>query len=989
MKNYFVGCGGTGAHVMLAMVRLHILGYPFGLFNKGDSKKFPDLILVDQDTTTDNGTAWAKVHDLLKKHPGRFKPRQLFASNQLPLAQDITPLPNKNFATGEEDNLKDRFKTNALLTILTSEKQREIRYSLGMMASPAVGSLLFKLKDQDSDGDYNQLLNQLKGSPVVVCGSIVGGTGASVAPTLTQILYDEGAKVMSVLIHRWFELNEKNPANKINEEAKARNIEMIENASCGLAFSGEDLATKVATVLVGIPNSGLVSRDWAGDTKQPSSDSHTHVVAAIASIRHLLDDEVGKGLYGVSASNSKELTDDLWLGDTNESALGVLYHQAKTLVHILKMYCDALNEYESESEKLQNTKTWLNIINYGSEDFPKLNVCQWVLAGLGDQISQIPKVVTELENIISVYDDKEEGILGWLRKLGIPDSNQGEDYFALEIKHIERIRSQLKKGNNLPVLNDEIFQNFNDENDVTLNKEEFIALLLFHWTADWIKDSLALPNVKNPTDGKVLTGYWPEAVGGDGLEPSWNTVPGKLGQVKSNNIGVTLDNYFKISDLSANGWPHPVSVVRYFKFLLKKKDRIALRKLELLLVGYATGILKLEELNVPANKDTLFDNLARGYNSDLASHRLVHHRKPKIYGFNSPDTLFCPVLDITDADWRDLWQEINGYTASTNWKSSNDWVGHAKDAENIITFWAKQLLTNSPNNLSWLQLLVKDNSDAASSFGIADWIKITGTKESIPLPILGYSTPLPNIIPVNPPINLNTVNIPKFKKCRGFKIITNASLLNIKFKINLIWKDHLDALQEEEIIFAWGKKDETTTWIIKIDNGQFEVITIENLKVIDVESIKVPHCIPLQQNPVPGSNHNRGDVKFPDLPILADYISLVETSPGNRLIDTNWAKISPYTTDRQNTEVRWEIYFAGRPNPESIVLPIDDSNPPTNAHWMVWPNFKSANPALPWKAYYIYEHSTNKDLEVKVLALDADGMPSQLYERPATVNGPS
>ncbi|MYC24629.1 MAG: hypothetical protein F4X56_01760, partial [Gammaproteobacteria bacterium] len=75
MNNRFIACGGTGAHVMLAMVRLHILGSPFGLFFK-TGNNLPDLFLVDQDSgdgkEQDKRTPWQEVKHLIKVHPGKY-----------------------------------------------------------------------------------------------------------------------------------------------------------------------------------------------------------------------------------------------------------------------------------------------------------------------------------------------------------------------------------------------------------------------------------------------------------------------------------------------------------------------------------------------------------------------------------------------------------------------------------------------------------------------------------------------------------------------------------------------------------------------------------------------------------------------------------------------------------------------------------------------------------------------------------------------------
>ena len=46
MANNLVLCGGTGAHVAVALLRLHTLGHLVGFFGIDE---FPDLYLLDQD----------------------------------------------------------------------------------------------------------------------------------------------------------------------------------------------------------------------------------------------------------------------------------------------------------------------------------------------------------------------------------------------------------------------------------------------------------------------------------------------------------------------------------------------------------------------------------------------------------------------------------------------------------------------------------------------------------------------------------------------------------------------------------------------------------------------------------------------------------------------------------------------------------------------------------------------------------------------------
>ena len=72
MAANLVLCGGTGAHVGAAFLRLHTLGSPFGLFfNQPNHIELPRLFCIDQDLNNDGAvqsTAWANLFTLLRQH---------------------------------------------------------------------------------------------------------------------------------------------------------------------------------------------------------------------------------------------------------------------------------------------------------------------------------------------------------------------------------------------------------------------------------------------------------------------------------------------------------------------------------------------------------------------------------------------------------------------------------------------------------------------------------------------------------------------------------------------------------------------------------------------------------------------------------------------------------------------------------------------------------------------------------------------------------
>ena len=187
MTSTLVACGGTGAHVALAFIRLHALGHALGFFYDGKKPVgLPAVFLVDQDAGDgiDEPTAWQLVRRLVDRHPA--------APDPAPDLERVTPLPigpKRDWFNEPNHKLGRRFAGSEYLSALTGEPQREIDYSRGMMGSPAVGSLLLDLKQNDRDrkgNNHDQVYDRLCGRKgrIAVVGSGVGGTGASVGPRL-------------------------------------------------------------------------------------------------------------------------------------------------------------------------------------------------------------------------------------------------------------------------------------------------------------------------------------------------------------------------------------------------------------------------------------------------------------------------------------------------------------------------------------------------------------------------------------------------------------------------------------------------------------------------------------------------------------------------------------------------------------------------------------------------------------------------------------
>ena len=288
-----VACGGTGAHVALAFMRLHTLGHALGFFRQagGGPLEFPSIFLVDQDAGDgrEEKTAWQLARQLINDHPARHDWHTATGRPEKPEFREVTPLPigpDRSWFNAPYDRLGRRFADCAYLNVLAAAPQREIAYSRGMMGSPAVGSLLLELKNQDrnangknNDAGYERLLEER--GRVAVVGSGVGGTGAAVGPSLALELEGAGAEVMAAMVLSWFRFETRGLDEATRDLAQLRNDAMRENANSALQFYGEKLARRVATVPVGSPERTQRMRTYTSDTQQPVCESYLHGVAAL------------------------------------------------------------------------------------------------------------------------------------------------------------------------------------------------------------------------------------------------------------------------------------------------------------------------------------------------------------------------------------------------------------------------------------------------------------------------------------------------------------------------------------------------------------------------------------------------------------------------------------------------------------------------------------------------------------------------------------
>ena len=965
--NRLIACGGTGAHVVLAMMRLHMLGYPLGFFRKnGKPLEFPNLYLVDQDAGDgiDDPTAWQAVRRLVDGHPGQYDAKRAFGRDNLPDPTSVSPLPvgkDEKWPAPPANTLDAKFYDSYTLPLIASKEQREIDYSLGMMGSPAVGSLLFKLKEYDQnpkdvnyDKNYSTMCRFEPGERVVVIGSGVGGTGASVTPTLAEKCAKDGAKVMAVMIQKWFKFS-LDGNQEIFDKAFLRNERMEENEASGLASYGEKLAKNAAAVLVGVPESALCLRKYTSDNQQPIQDSYAHAVAALSAMLHFISQDPSEnGVYGLSTSDKHKLAGDISIAG---GTLRELVNKACVLRRLLEVLINALKDNKNVSS---NKGVFVKII-------PRI-------VHVVEDLKKSPKeVARQLEAFRKDYDEN----LNWLISLGVegikPDKGPIVKKFFFALGMADRLESHPLKGVGK-----------------SMDSKE-VASKILHWAAEWIHDDWSeglIPSaaIGGPSQGTV---YWPDPDEyAEGLVPQAGK-PGELVQVKSADVPMTLNKLYDHTKISQNGWPHPVATVEQFRFLIQNESPAAIRQLEILLVGLAAGKFVLEKVEERETSGPsvfrLLDDLRGNDFYGLASHRIVRKKDGKTLGLNSPVTLFCPGPDVSEEDWQEVWCDLTGSADGKEWETSKDWRTQER-TRGSVKAWLEGLSNSISSDVPpWARALRSSITEASRDFSVGEWLPVywgeqQNERKNVPIP----STERDDQASWDQADNVDRDEfqdaVPQFEKVGDFYLYKKFHIPGSDPEAyrSVIWKEHLDLLQKQGDIFAWRRKGRKLEKLEILWDLKRRVLL--DVQVISRPWIRIATCIPLAQNPVPGSS-SKTQTKYPDLPLNPEYIGLVKTEQGEDLAkllvegvsDINRLSIGKAKPGRE--EVTWELNLHGREKPVPITISVDHSQEDeerVRAHWMVWPGFRSlkAKGSELWRAYYMYARATRPSLGVRALYVD-------------------
>ncbi len=925
----------------LAFMRLHALGDPLGFFRKGtESMDLPAVYLVDQDRGdgTDAGrTAWQEFRRVLDGHPAHddVDPRAL------------TPLPvgaDQNFLADGMTNLMRHYSDSDYLDCILSPEQRIIEFSRGMMGSPAVGSLLFKLKSYDTRSDdpdvnhdavYHQLLN-LKGR-IAVVGSGVGGTGAAVGPTLAEELsgVDE-RKVMAVMLLNWFEFDELH--EQIGENlyrAQRRNRMMRENAHSGLRYYGKRLAEHVAIVPVGIPDAAMAQRVFSGDNHQSKLEAYPHAVAAICCLRQFLDaDTYSNGLYHLDAEDPFRLSSGIGL--PGGGTIGDLAAGGKTLVATLEIYQKVLG---------------------GSSDTAVVKpiFCE-LLEGRRQEAAE------ELDKLRSHYSDNLKWLVDKMLKGESPKLVQGS--FASEAAIRERMRNYRLESSRL----------------VPPGR---VASEIFGWLAEWVREKIPIS-----TPAVAQDVYWPEMFDDQGLALSPRK-SGELQKVSKSNVQTTLDSFVDRSLIAQNGWPHPLAAVDYFREAVSEKPKdqpIAIRQLELLLLGLFVGELELRRNERQDKRLMSLDGLVDDHRRNGGGVHLVGQALKRtgqagvVMGFTAPGTLFCPVPDLPDSEWSRLWDSLTG-KKDTDWKAPKSSWGRASSSVRRIRAWVEACKRRRPHETPPPWTRIFDGIQPRPGYGGGAEVEVRwGGNELVKffLPTRDEKD-LPSDAK-----NLERADLEKFlHKCGEVTTGGGRKFRRFKFEIadngkkHGIWDDHLRHLQKVGDIEFFGEDAERSEVyaVIWLETREYRLVTLPDTLVLRRGDIGIRSCVPMEQRNIPNGD-TPGGLLYPDYPLRWRYFDLVmpqgaQSESEESVLDILRrgdvsAKPKQPEVSESGQEATWSLRMRGRSDSVDFAVKLEISDPKHSAHWMVWPRFHARN----WKAYYVYHHCTNPNIGINALWLN-------------------
>ena len=232
-SRFLISVGGSGQHIALAMTRLVYMGAL-----KNDIR----LIAIDPDNKL-------PISDRLQSPAGLAGDRHPLKSGQVHTPFDVSKLGEKSFSKMfvDEQNPEEREMFEAMF----EQPMDEIPVHKGMYGNPCVGATVFA-EGAQNNSFKNILAPVQNATEVVVCGSVVGGTGAGITHKLiTEVRkhYNEPKDMFGIFMLPWFKVQSGvTQAGAINDQLIQR------NASHGIKYFYEQtIPALTSSALVGFP----------------------------------------------------------------------------------------------------------------------------------------------------------------------------------------------------------------------------------------------------------------------------------------------------------------------------------------------------------------------------------------------------------------------------------------------------------------------------------------------------------------------------------------------------------------------------------------------------------------------------------------------------------------------------------------------------------------------------------------------------------------
>lgn len=203
MSNFYVGVGGTGAKLMETLIHLSAAGLLANVNGRLNG------LLVDPDVANGNVTATRELSGLYDKCGHKrlqCGDTELFKT-EVAMPEPWTPMLNQRSATLSTifgyTQMRENNPIDAdLMEILFHPDERDLPIFEGFRGRPAIGSTIFGKAVNFRAGAWSAFRDAIRGAaggqesvPVVLSGSVFGGSGAAGVPTICRLLEGELEKV--------------------------------------------------------------------------------------------------------------------------------------------------------------------------------------------------------------------------------------------------------------------------------------------------------------------------------------------------------------------------------------------------------------------------------------------------------------------------------------------------------------------------------------------------------------------------------------------------------------------------------------------------------------------------------------------------------------------------------------------------------------------------------------------------------------------------